>query len=65
MASSNPTIDKLMKEAQSVKPDDPDMMEKLNQIAQQIAQAQGKAKPTTANSALVDPMDELGCEGCQ
>jgi hypothetical protein len=42
------------------------MLEKLNEIARKVAEAQGKASPkNTAQNAQVDPMDELGCEGCQ
>jgi hypothetical protein len=66
MSQTNPTIQKLMDEAQAIKPDDPEMMNKLQEIAQKIAEAQGKVnKPVTATGGPVDPMDELGCEGCQ
>jgi hypothetical protein len=60
------SVEEIMNEAQSVNPDDPDMLEKLNEIARKVAEAQGKtsSKGTTPN-AQVDPMDELGCEGCQ
>lgn len=55
-----------MNQAQSVNPDDPDMLEKLNEIARKVAEAQGKATPKiNTPKAQVDPMDELGCEGCQ
>jgi hypothetical protein len=58
----------LMTAMQIVQADDPDMIEKLNLIARKIAEAQGKIPATAAsgnNSIEVDPMEELGCEGCQ
>ncbi len=60
------SVEEIMNEAQSVSPDDPDMLEKLNEIAKKVAEAQGKTSPkSTSPNAQVDPMDELGCEGCQ
>jgi hypothetical protein len=60
------SVEEIMSQVQSVNPDDPDMLEKLNEIARKVAEAQGKTTNTTANpKAEVDPMDELGCEGCQ
>ena len=60
------SVEEIMSQVQSVNPDDPDMLEKLNEIARKVAEAQGKTTTTTANpKAEVDPMDELGCEGCQ
>jgi hypothetical protein len=42
------------------------MLEKLNEIAKKVAEAQGKTSSKGTNpKAQVDPMDELGCEGCQ
>lgn len=51
---------------QAVDPNDPDLIAKLNEIALGIAEKQGKA-PTKSTNLKVesDPMDELGCEGCQ
>lgn len=70
--TSKQKIEELMQQAQTVQADDPDMLDKLNQIAQEIAKAQGKQAPkkgmqsnAAQDAALVDPMDELGCEGCQ
>lgn len=66
--NSNPDIQKILDEAQSVKADDPDMLEKLNQIAQRVAEEQKKNKPSSAglnNTQIIDPAEELGCEGCQ
>jgi DNA-binding protein YbaB len=68
MAKSNTKVDDIMVDAQSVSADDPDMLEKLNLIAQKIAEAQGKKTSSSSqnnNFNNVDPMDELGCEGCQ
>jgi hypothetical protein len=59
-------VDEIMNQVQSVDADDPDMLEKLNEIARQVAQAQGKINTGGLKpQAQVDPMDELGCEGCQ
>lgn len=60
-------VDDLMSDAQSIAADDPDMIAKLNEIALKVAEAQGK-KPTASNNNMnvnTDPMDSLGCEGCQ
>ena len=65
--TSATNVDDIMADMQAVKADDPDMVAKLNEIAQRVAEAQGK-KPQTQNSnpnIATDPMDELGCEGCQ
>jgi hypothetical protein len=61
-------IEAIMNQVQSVNSDDPDMLEKLNEIARKVAEAQGKTNSTSTSAtpkAQVDPMDELGCEGCQ
>lgn len=61
-------IEDIMSQVQSVDSDDPDILEKLNEIAKQVAEAQGKTPGSAAGAspqAQVDPMDELGCEGCQ
>lgn len=61
------SVEEIMSQVQSIDPNDPDKMEKLNAIALQVAQAQGKATGSTNSQSdvTVDPMDELGCEGCQ
>lgn len=60
------SVEEIMSQAQSVDPNDPAMLEKLNEIARKVAEAQGKISSKTADpKAQVDPMDELGCEGCQ
>lgn len=68
MAKSNPkSVQDVMAEMQTVKAGDPDMIAKLNEIALKVAAAQGK-KPASASGNMdiaADPMDELGCEGCQ
>ncbi len=70
MGQGSQKIKNIMASVQSVKADDPDLIEKLNLIAQKVAEAQGKKvsvkTPSQANNfTSVDPMDELGCEGCQ
>ena len=70
MAQDPKTVDDIMADMQTVDANDPDMMAKLNEIALKVAEAQGK-KPAASNpqagtfATNVDPMDELGCEGCQ
>lgn len=70
MGQKSKKVDDIMAGAQSVKADDPDMMEKLQLIALKVAEAQGKvltsSKSKNTNFNIeADPMDELGCEGCQ
>lgn len=70
MGQDSQKIKDMMASAQAVKADDPELIEKLNEIALKIAEAQGKRVPAstksqTNNFTNVDPMDELGCEGCQ
>lgn len=66
MAQDPKAVDDIMASMQAVDANDPDMIAKLNEIALKVAEAQGKtpAKSTRANVES-DPMDELGCEGCQ
>jgi hypothetical protein len=66
--SNKKKVDNIMADMQSISADDPDMIEKLNLIALKVAEAQGKdvkSKMANPNFTNVDPMDELGCEGCQ
>jgi recombinational DNA repair protein RecT len=69
MAQDLKKVKNIMSDVEDVKADDPDMIEKLNEIARRVAEAQGKVlssvKPRSNNLDNVDPMDELGCEGCQ
>ena len=69
MAQDAKKVDDVMAAMQSVSADDPDMIAKLNEIALKVAKAQGKQTPAKLNGTNVnvasDPMDELGCEGCQ
>lgn len=59
-------VDDIMAGMQSVDPNDPDIIAKLNEIALKVAAAQGKAPAkSTKTNVESDPMDELGCEGCQ
>jgi hypothetical protein len=68
--SSNPKIQSLMNEVGSIDSHDPDMLDKLNAIAQKLAAEQRKviiklSGQTDDDSNLVDPNDEFACEGCQ
>lgn len=68
MTHNTAQIDDAMHQMQSISADDPDMMAKLQEIAQKVAEAQGKkplARNDTNTNVAVDPMDALGCEGCQ
>lgn len=67
MADSKQKVDDIMASLSGVSADDPDMINKLNEIALKVAEAQGKLKPKSGNVNNVDtdPMNELGCEGCQ
>lgn len=67
MAQKSSKIDDAMAGLEKVQADDPDMIAKLNAIAQKVARAQGKKlKSSNTNFDVnADPMDELGCEGCQ
>jgi len=62
-------VDDIMTQMHSLNADDPDMMAKLNEIALRVAEAQGKKSLLDVNNSSVgvdvDPMEELGCEGCQ
>ncbi len=66
MAKDSKSVDDIMADMQAVDANDPDMIAKLNEIALKVAEAQGKksAKPQSFNVEN-DPMDDLGCEGCQ
>lgn len=68
--STNPKIQKLMDDVASLNDNDPNMIEKLNTIAQMVAAEQKKIKAQLTgtnidDSNLVDPSDEFACEGCQ
>jgi hypothetical protein len=68
MAQDTQSVDDIMASMNTVDPNDPDMMAKLNEIALRVAEAQGKTstKPSAGNlNVASDPMDDLGCEGCQ
>ncbi len=62
---SSQDIQAILSQSQTIDPNDPDAMAKLNELALKVAEAQGKTVQTNTNNAQVDPMDELGCEGCQ
>lgn len=68
MTQNSKSVDDIMADMQAVDANDPDMIAKLNEIALKVAEAQGKASETPKSGNLKvesDPMDELGCEGCQ
>jgi hypothetical protein len=67
MAQNTKKVADIMAGAQAVSADDPDMMAKLNEIALKVAEAQGKVSGSKNSNLKIDsdPMDELGCEGCQ
>lgn len=68
MAQDSKNTDDTQAAMQAIDPNDPDIIAKLNEIALGIAEKQGKlpAKPSSNNLKVnSDPMDELGCEGCQ
>jgi hypothetical protein len=69
MRQSSKKVTDILEELHKVKSDDPDMIAKLNVIARKVAEVQGKmtAAPRkhTDNFSTADPMEELGCEGCQ
>ena len=68
--SSNPNIQKLMDEVDTIDPNDSNLEEKLNLIAQRVAAEQRRTKAVMPgqpmdDSNLVDPSDAFACEGCQ
>jgi hypothetical protein len=68
--STNPKIQKLMNDVASLDDSDPNMIDKLNVIAQMVAAEQRKIKAELTgtnidDSNLVDPSDAFACEGCQ
>lgn len=68
MTKNSKSVDDIMADMQAVDANDPDMMAKLNEIALKVAEAQGKSPAKSKSGNLnveSDPMDELGCEGCQ
>ena len=68
--STNPKIQKLMNDVESIDANDPNMLDKLNTIAQMVAAEQRKIRAELSgnqidDSNLIDPSDEFACEGCQ
>lgn len=67
--SSNATIQKLMDEINGMDPADVSIEDKLNLIAQKVAEEQQRAKAALGglvnDKNLIDPADEFACEGCQ
>ena len=58
-----------MDEAQALNPTDMNLEEKLNLIAQKVAEEQRRVRAAITgipdDSALTDPADAFACEGCQ
>ncbi len=69
MGQDSKSVTNIMADMQAVQANDPDMIAKLNEIALKVAAAQGKKVSASPGAQLnkieADPMDELGCEGCQ
>ena len=68
--SSDPIIQGLMDQTEAINPSDPDILTKLNDIAQKVVARQCKLKAVLTgqpidDSNLVDPSDQFACEGCQ
>ena len=68
--SSNPKIQQLMDEVDSLDTSDPKMLDQLNEIALKIAAEQRQMKAVltgrpVSDDNLVDPADAFACEGCQ
>ncbi|MEJ0072482.1 MAG: hypothetical protein WDN27_00065 [Candidatus Saccharibacteria bacterium] len=68
--SSDAVIQGLMDQTDAIDPADPDLLSKMNEIAQKIAARQRELKAVIAggpidDSNLIDPSDEFACEGCQ
>jgi len=68
--SGDPVIQGLMNETEAIDLSDPNLLKKMNEIAQKIATRQRELKATSANesfddSSLIDPSDVFVCEGCQ
>ncbi|MGH7195774.1 MAG: hypothetical protein ACREGA_03260 [Candidatus Saccharimonadales bacterium] len=67
--SSNPKIQKLIDEVETIAGDDQDLETKLNQIAAQMAAIQNRCKTASGDwldqPNLIDPGEAFACEGCQ
>jgi hypothetical protein len=68
--SSDPIIQGLMNETEAIDPADPNLLDKMNEIAQKIATRQRELKAVltgqpVSTAALADPADAFACEGCQ
>lgn len=65
--SKSQKVNDIMADLQDVDTTDQDaMIAQLNEIALRVAEAQGKKVSTNNNINVdADPMDALGCEGCQ
>ena len=66
MSPADATIASLMDEVKNMRADDPALLEKMQNIAEQVAAAKRTSQPAAfAVNNLTDPAEALGCEGCQ
>lgn len=63
--SSNPAIQQLMNEVDSIDPNAANIEETLQKLAEAVAMEQQKSKAGTTDYAPIDPQDAFQCEGCQ
>lgn len=63
--SSNPVIQQLMNDVDSIDPNSPDIESTLQKLAEAVAAEQNKTRSTTTDFAPSDPQDSFQCEGCQ
>jgi len=65
--SKDPKVQSLMDEVDNLDANDDNLEDKLRQIAEAVAAAQGNAGPklAAAGDAPIDPSDAFACEGCQ
>ncbi len=63
--SSNPVIQQLMNDVDSIDPNSPDIEATLQKLAEAVAAEQNKGRTGTTDFAPIDPQDAFQCEGCQ
>jgi hypothetical protein len=63
--SSNPVIQQLMNDVDSIDPNSPDIEATLQKLAEAVAAEQSKNRAGTTDFAPIDPQDAFQCEGCQ
>lgn len=68
MASNNKTIQSLLNQVESLDLNDSSLEDKLQLIAQKVAEEQQKVKAAATNLVhqnIADPADAFACDGCQ